>query len=70
MKSLRRKLALINHYLCSFFCIFIGPYQGQYQPQFGGPEQAYGPHTGQFPPTQNQYSNNRQMYPPYGPEDS
>jgi hypothetical protein len=60
----------------------LGPYpQGQYQQQPFGPEQQFGPHAGpgagpgqqQYPPpSQNQYPNNRQMYPPYGPppEDS
>jgi hypothetical protein len=56
------------------YCFLIsGPYQGQYQagPPFGPEQQQpYGPqHPGQYPPTQNQYPNNRQMYPPYGPED-
>jgi hypothetical protein len=53
---------------------FLGPYQqGPYQPPnpFGGPEQPFGPHNaGQYPPNQNQYSTNRQIYPPYGPEES
>lgn len=52
--------------------VILGPYQGQYQgaPPFGGPEQPpYGAHNAaQYPPSQNQYPNNRQMYPPYGPE--
>lgn len=53
--------------------LFAGPYQGQFQHQqpFGPEQQPYGPHAaGQFQ-AQNQYGNqNRQMYPPYGPDDA
>lgn len=62
---------LSSHNKFTCLRLFLGPYQGQYQPPpFGGPEQQpYGPHNaGQYPPSQNQYPNNRQMYPPYGPE--
>lgn len=53
--------------------LFAGPYQGQYQQAFVGPEQQpYGPHAAGQYPAQNQYGpQNRQMYPPYGgPDDA
>lgn len=57
---------------CNHNLYLLGPYQSQYQggPPFGAPDQ-YGPHnTVQYPqpPAPTQYQNNRQMYPPYGPE--
>lgn len=55
------------------FFLFAGPYQAQYQQPFIGPEQQqpYGAHAGGQYPAQNQYGpQNRQMYPPYGPDDA
>lgn len=46
-----------------------GPQGGQYQATPYGEQPPYGPGQSPYgPPTQGQY-NNRQMYPPYGPED-